>query len=296
MFRLKRLTLVALALILGACNQTPVGSEPLEFSSDSRVLRGTWTGKDDNSDSLLLYLKASAPAPDGYKIDGFFQLFGGFAVEVTGTATVPTAYRADNAPTRDVPGCVAFAQARNSARDGDWELCGSAPAGSPPQFALTLTNRGVPNEVFTFSMSRQPDELADPNLLVRGNIIYAQREPYTNPEPFRFTEDSHAVVRLYYSWSALGDAPSELVAETTLEDLSGFPLEYRLEGDAEAVFARRGDYFIDVEAFSGAGDEPVVGDLISEYYTPVPSPGAAVEVRVTGLEPCDSPDAGGYCL
>ncbi len=145
-------------------------------------------------------------------------------------------------------------------------------------------------------MTRRQNNLADPGLLVSGDITYVQGKPYTNPEPFRFTENSHAVVRLYYSWSALGDAPSELVAETTLEDGSSFPLVYRLGGDAEAVFARRGDYFLDVEVFSGAGDEPVVGDLVSEYYTPVPSPGAAVEVQVTGLEPCDSPAAGGYCL
>lgn len=291
----RRLLLVILAVISGACTQTPVEPEPLEFASDPRVLRGTWTGKDGNSDSLLLYLNASAPTADGYEIAGFFQLFGGFAVEVAGAVTVPAAHRASSATARDVPGCVAFAQARSGARDGDWELCGTAPAGSPPQFALTLTNRSAPNEVFTFSMTRRPNELADPNLLVRGNIIYVQGEPYTNPEPFRFTKDSHAVVRLYYSWSALGDAPSELVAETTLRGISSFPLEYKLEGDAEAIFARQGDYFLFVDVFSGAGDTKQVGDLTNEMYTPVPGPGAAVDVTVTGLEACGAPGAGGVC-
>lgn len=138
------------------------------------------------------------------------------------------------------------------------------------------------------------DDKAD--LLVSGEIVYIQDELFTHPEAFVFTEDSHAVVQLYYSISALGDGHVELVAETTIEGITSFPLTYRIEGDPETIFAREGDYFLDVEVFSGAGNEAVVGDLINEFYTPVPGPGAEVKVKVTGLEACDSPDAGGFCL
>ena len=138
------------------------------------------------------------------------------------------------------------------------------------------------------------EETADS--LVEGDIVYVQHEPLTYPGTFRFTRDSHAVVQLYYSVSALGDGPAERVAETRLTNISRFPLAYRVEGDPETVFARRGDYFLQVEVFSGAGDDAAVGDLIGEFYTPVPAPGAEVEVRVTGLEACSSPAAGGFCL
>lgn len=149
-------------------------------------------------------------------------------------------------------------------------------------------------------MTRQPSP-ADPNLLVRGNLVYVQGEPNTYPEPFEFTEDSHAIVQLWW-WTGPGvaDVPEELIAETTLEDISSFPIEYRLEGDAEEIFARRGEYYLNVGVFSGdggpSGEEFSVGDLTNETYTLVPNPGAKVEVKMTSLESCGSPDAGGSCV
>ena len=292
-----RLSLIIVAVILGACTQPPVGPEPLNFDSDPRILRGAWTGRDENGNSLLLYLKAGSPSESGYEVEGLFQLSGGLDVAVAGRvlASVARPKQALAAQVSPVcPGAVLVISS-DRAQDGDWELCGDAPTGTPPTFNLAVIDQSVPGGVYTFLVTKQENELADPNLLVSGSIVYALGKPYTYPEPFEFTENSHAVVRLYYSWSALGDAPSELVAETTLGDLSSFPLEYRLGGDAEAVFARRGDYFLQVDVYSGAGDTAKVGDLTSEMYTPVPDPGAEVEVEVTGLEPCNSPDVGGVC-
>ena len=93
----------------------------------------------------------------------------------------------------------------------------------------------------------------------------------------------------------LGDGDVELVAETTLEDITSFPLSYRLEGDPKTVFAREGDYFLFVDVYSDVGNTARVGDLTNEMHTPVPNPGAEVAVEVTGLESCNSPDVGGVC-
>lgn len=150
-------------------------------------------------------------------------------------------------------------------------------------------------------MTRQPSELADPNLLVRGTLVYAQGEPFTHPEPFEFTEDSHAIVQLWW-WTgpSIADVEPELMTSITLDDISSFPVEYRLEGDAEETFARRGEYYHNVGVFSGSGgpsgEEFAVGDLTNETYTIVPNPGAEVEVKMTSLESCDSPAVGGHCL
>ena len=148
---------------------------------------------------------------------------------------------------------------------------------------------------------RQPSELADPNLLVRGNLVYAQGESNTSSKPFEFTEDSHAIVQLWWSTGpSVADVPAELVALATLEDVSGFPIEYRLEGNAEETFARRGEYYLNVGVFSGdggpTGEKFAVGDLTNETYTLVSGLGSAVEVELTSLESCSSPGADGPCV
>lgn len=303
MFGLRRFSLVVLALSLGACNEAPVGPEPLEFASDPRILRGTWAGEDAEGNPLLLYLKASAPTQDGYQITGFFQQGVYPGTDVVGTVGVPVAQRAANVTTQDVPECVVLARAQNRVRDGDWGLCGTTPTGSPPRFDLTLTYRSDTgySETYTYSMTRQANELADPNLLVRGDLVYARGGSSASPEPFEFTEDSHAIVQLWWSTGpGVADVPAELIASTTIKDISSFPIEYRLEGDAEAIFARRGEYSLNVGVFSGdggpTGEKFAIGDLTNETYTLVSGPGAEVEVKLASLESCSRPDADGSCI
>lgn len=292
--------------VLGACTQDPVKPEPLDFDSDLRILRGTWVGEEINGNALplLLYLKASAPTQDSYQITGFFQEDVLPVKNVAGTVTVPLTQGKASIAAQQSSTCssAVFAQSQNLAQDS-YELCGEVPTGSPPRFDLTLTyrnDRGY-SETYTYSMTRQPSELADPDLLVRGKLVYAQGEPLTHPEPFEFTEDSHAIVQFWW-WTGptVADVEPELVTSTTLENISSFPIEYRLEGDAEEIFARRGEYYLNVGVFSGSGgasgEEFTVGDLTNEVYTLVPNPGADVEVKMTSLESCDSPAAGGRCL
>lgn len=203
MFRFRVvLCLPFLLTALGACTQDPVKPGPLDFDTDPRILRGTWVGEEINGRArpLLLYLKASAPTQDGYQIAGFFQEDVYPVKNVAGTVKVPLAQGKASVASQQSPTCssAVFAQSQDLVQDS-YELCGEVPAGSPPQFDLTLTyrnDRGY-SETYTYSMTRQPSELADPNLLVRGNLVYAQGEPSTYPEPFEFTENSHAIVQLW---------------------------------------------------------------------------------------------------
>ena len=296
---------LASLLFLGACSQPPVTPEPLDFATDPRILRGIWVGEETSVEGspLLLYLKASAPTQDSYQITGFFQQGFYSKTNVTGTITVPLTEGLVNTAAQQASECsgAVFAQSQ-SARNGvtEYELCGTAPTGSPPQFDLTLTQRSDTghSDSYTYSMTRQPNELADPNLLVHGKLVYAQDE---SSKPFEFTKDSHAIVQLWW-WTGLtiADVEPELLASTTVESISSFPIEYRLEGDAEETFARRGEYYLNVGVFSGdggpSGEKFSVGDLTDENTTIVPKAGAEVNVELTRLEACDSPAADGACI
>ena len=300
--------LIILAVMLGSCTQTPVGPEPLDFSSDPRILRGVWVGEEvkDKNNSLVLYLEADAPTQDGYQITGFIQELSSYVTNVSGTVTTPLAQGGARITAQQSPTCssAVFAQSQNSTQDGGtkYELCGEAPTGSPPHFDLTLTQQSDTGAVFTytFSMVRQPSP-ADPNLLVRGDLVYTQGGSDTHPEPFEFAEDSHAIVQLWY-WVGpyISHIEPELITSTTLENISNFPIEYRLEGNAEEVFARRGEYFLNVGVFSGnggvSGEQFAVGDLTNETVILVPNPGAEIEAELTSLESCSSPDADGPCV
>lgn len=289
MFRSKVPFYLLVLMVLGACSQTPVTPEPLEFANDPRVLRGTWAGESDNGHTLRLELTANTPSKDGYEIEGMFELDDEAPTAIEGLVGVPVTSAALSVQT-SIP-CAVIAYSA----DNQWEFCSINPrGGEPPRLEITLyryAKDGTGTEAYNFSLTKTESA----NVLVQGDIIYVRGEPFTYPGGFKFTEGSHAVVQLYYSVSALGDGPVELVAETRIENITGFPLSYRIAGDPKTAFARQGDYFLFVDVFSGAGDKAVVGDLTNEMYTPVPSPSANVEVKVIGLEACDSPDAGGVC-
>lgn len=294
-------------LVLSACSQPPVIPEPdpLDFANDPRILRGVWTGEEnDGKDSpLLLYLKASAPTEDGYEITGFFQKDVFPETDVAGVVTVPLTREGTNVTAQQTSTCSGpvFAESRNAQNGGtEYELCGTAPTGSPPRFALTLIQRSGTghSEAYSYSMTRHSTELADPELLVRGNLVYVQDE---FSKPFEFTRASHAIVQLWWrTGPSVEDIEPELITSTTYEDISSFPTEYRLQGNAEEIFARRGEYYLNIGVFSGdggpLGEEFAVGDLTNETYTLVPNPGAEVNVELTRLEACRSPAADGACV
>ncbi len=270
-------------LILCACARTPVEPEPLDFATDVRILRGVWEGTSDSGQTLRLEAEASSPTAAGYEVMGTFSLDFGTPVVFSGFVRVPVTQSSTRLTTQESPVCPGLFTAASP--DSLWEFCGGAPEGSPPSFSMSLVQQSAEGGATNFSaLTKVQDDQAATRTLVSGNIVYSQDEPHTHPEAFEFTEDSHAVVQLFYSFSALGDAPSELVAETRLEDITSFPLAYRIEGNPQKAFLRRGDYFLHVDVYSGTSDTSTVGDLVNEWYTPVPAPGAVVDVEVTALE------------
>lgn len=140
-----------------------------------------------------------------------------------------------------------------------------------------------------------PAESDDTRLLVSGEILHREDEPYSYQGPVVFTPDSHAVIKL--SYMLYQDAGAEELARTVLNDINAFPIPFRLEGDPKAVFSRspQGKYLLDVVVFMGPGDDLYIGDLLSEYIIYVDGPTSGLKVQATGLEKCDTPSSGGAC-
>lgn len=131
-------------------------------------------------------------------------------------------------------------------------------------------------------------------LLVSGRIIQDPDCDRCYQGEFVFTPDSHAVVTLSYAEGA--DATSQIIARKKLVPITGFPIEFKIEGDSEAAFSQSGgEYSIHVEVHSEASEEMFEGDLMSEYYLQVLFPGQGITVPVSGLELCGSENSGGFC-
>jgi hypothetical protein len=52
---------------------------------------------------------------------------------------------------------------------------------------------------------------------------------------------------------------------------------------------------LSVTVLNHPGNDTRVGDLTSEYRNEVSAAGESLTVKVSGLEPCDAPGAGGFC-
>ncbi len=302
--------LLSIFTLLSACNQTPppeVG--PIDYRTDPRILRGVWAGKNENGVSLKLNLKTNGPTEQEYFFTGTFKLGDASELPVTGQVVtsltnVPLspAQQADALPCdKDVTGAIT--NLLGNPVELRYDICGTIPAGSPPEFQMTLVDRNGPEPIISkFVLTKQPDEPV-PNFLVKGTVTRLRGVPFTYDGEFIFTKSSRAVVQLWYSASYFGDAPRELVKEMIIKPITSLPISFKLEGDAEKTFERFGDYFLIVGVLSddsgGTGKNLrfAAGDLINETYTPVLAAGVEVDVEVTGLEPCPPPgtNEGGLC-
>lgn len=121
-----------ISLTVGACRQTPVEPEPLNFDTDPRILRGTWVGESEDGHSLVLEAKAGLPSQDGYEVSGTFRLDNEVPVEFSGGVRVPVTQTSTALSPQLSPVCggTFFAFSEDSA----WEFCGDAPEGLPPRF------------------------------------------------------------------------------------------------------------------------------------------------------------------
>ncbi len=290
--------------LLAACTETqrpPTNDTPMNYD-DPRILRGVWTGQSEAGATLTLDLRTKSPSARGYTSVGTFKLGDAPEVLFSAYTQIPLAAGSFSAAQQDDCTGNVTGQVDNTfgmETELLFDVCGTTPSGSPPEFRMTLIDRNGPTPVESnFILVKQPDE-PDPDYLVKGSIVRLRGVPNTYDGEFVFTEDSHAIVQLFYSPSYFGDAPRELLTQTTIEPITDFPISFQLEGDPEEVFKREGDYYLNVGVFSGdggpSGETFAVGDLTNEVFTPAAEPGAEVRVEVTGLERCKGSD-GGNCV
>lgn len=89
------------------------------------------------------------------------------------------------------------------------------------------------------------------------------------------------------------DRPTSLQMHTTLTLGPGpltLPLDYEVRGTGPT-----GDdkFLLTLEVHSGGADHPLV--LMTEYSNEIEPATTRLDVKLTGLEPCDAPNAGGFC-
>lgn len=308
------LSALSVLFLLVACSATePLATPAMNYETDPRILRGTWTGSSADGTVLTLDLKAKSPSAEGYSSTGTFKLGDGpelsyllhtktpLAEGSFATAQVHATAQVQQAEATPCDKAVVGEVSNTFGQEKEFffDLCGALPSGSPPELKMTLVDRnGVTPVARDFVLVRQPDD-PEPTYLVKGNIVHLRGVPYTYDGEFVFTPESHAIVQLWYSVSYFGDGPKELVTQTIIEPITAFPITFQLEGNPKEVFKREGDYYLIVGVFSGdggpSGDKLSVGDLVNETFTPVEEAGADVTVEVTGLEKCKG-GIGGSCV
>ena len=90
------------------------------------------------------------------------------------------------------------------------------------------------------------------------------------------------------------DVPATFISKQIISNFDSFPIDFELRGNRlEADKITHCDIGVDVRR------EPkkiCIGDLTNEYYNVIDIPAKDVDVMVTGLEPCGTPQSGGFCL
>ncbi|NUP09195.1 MAG: hypothetical protein HOW73_24355 [Polyangiaceae bacterium] len=130
------------------------------------------------------------------------------------------------------------------------------------------------------------------DFLVRG-VGIREMTATTYNEEILPAPDAHAVVSLRRYEGE--DASAPLVTEIDIP-FTGFPVPFEIDGDPVAAFGDSDTLLLRIEIFNHAGTDATIGDLVSEHSNEIQSAGTEVEILVGGLESCDAPNAGGYCV
>lgn len=157
-------------LVLSACSQPPVipKPDPLDFATDPRVLRGTWTGENEDGHTLRLMTEAGSPREDGYETKGTFRLDDEAPVAFSGGVRVPLMQVSAPLNVQSSPVCPGAFSAFSA--DSQWEFCGDAPEGLPPRLEVALLDQRAQGGIYNFVLTKEDDT----SMPVQGHIIYAQ--------------------------------------------------------------------------------------------------------------------------
>ena len=130
---------------------------------------------------------------------------------------------------------------------------------------------------------------------IKGILVHDQSNPHALNDDFVITEDTHISIELYYV--ADTEAASETVLSQDFANIDALPFLFEITGNGDEIFTERHGlgYYLHAEVFAHPGSDAVVGDLVSEIMTSIASSDTNVEIKVFGIEPCDAPNAGGFC-
>lgn len=123
--------------------------------------------------------------------------------------------------------------------------------------------------------------------VVSGEIAAVQSQ-HSYKGDFKFTSESHAIIRLYLEEDS---ETNRTIKEHKIDNITEFPIPFSISAGVGVDFST---LRISAEVISGGEGEAYVGDFISEEVTPVERFGATT-VKVFGLEHCDEPYSGGFC-
>jgi len=116
--------------------------------------------------------------------------------------------------------------------------------------------------------------------------------PTTWNEPFVASEDAHIQIQLS---TAFIDGPATVLVDQDIP-FTPLPFEFTICGNnTEIELTRQGELFISVNVYNHTGFDARVGDLVNEFFNSVDGPSRDLDILVSGLEHCDSPNSGGFC-
>lgn len=138
----------------------------------------------------------------------------------------------------------------------------------------------------------EPTEGVSNDVLVEVELVQ-DKGKHTYNEASKVSPDAHVVITLRRYVGE--DASAPLVTQVDVP-FTGFPFVHEVRGDSREVFASGRPLLVAASVLNHAGADAEVGDWISESSNKIDRAGQKLDVTVSGIESCDAPNAGGYCL
>lgn len=136
-------------------------------------------------------------------------------------------------------------------------------------------------------------ECTDEDVILSVTVERKTGGGYTYDDPVDFGEASIATFKIY-GGHQYGEFDTEYIIENVLSPVTDFPIFFCMTSPDTEVDPSL-DHIISVE-LNQDPELSTVGDMINENHTSVNPPDDTVVVYVSGLESCESEDAGGFCI
>lgn len=130
-------------------------------------------------------------------------------------------------------------------------------------------------------------------------VVHDKTNPHAYNAEVVLSPDTYMDVIV--SDSSLADGPSKLLLKHRFSNISNLPFIFWITGDLNQIFPNLGPgtfYTVNVSLKNPHREKPQVGDLVSEYVNTIDATTIkdGLEIKLTGLESCKAPNAGGYCV